>query len=289
MQLDGEGSDGKSDDKPDPLLLAKAVWTIGVKAQPKHRPPVPGPFKTWLGKKMVSRHLRLASADYGDFQDVEGDLADGAPLCLRYLTDDVLDGEKFTGTPSSLQYNLMEDRLSECLGGMMSSLRDAGYNWKWTIEEIEKVEVQRMFMIVGASRTGTTHRGPTGILGAFGQQFVLAKEQTERFLSKESGVRGRMEVLQELLVSDSVLVGDVVLHVSQRSNLECEAGACNNKRLHPGRKTSVQHVLRLEMALSHDRNEDVPLVRPSSWQIADWNWLCRGNHPALPAGVSAPW
>lgn len=286
-----EGADENSSDKPDPLEFAKSTWAMGVqgKIAAKHRPPKPGPLKTWIGKKMVARHLKLAAAEHGDFDNIEENLMEGAPLCLRFLANDALHGDKFTGkTASSLQSNLMDEVFSERLCEMMTSLRSAGCTWKWKLEEIEKVSLQRMFIIVGASRGGTVHRGPTGILGAFGQQFVLTKDQTQRFLDKSSGMQGRMSVLQELLVSDSVLVGDVVIRARQRSYLRSNADSDSQAPELTNRET-VEHVLRLEMHLSQDRGDEMPMLRPGSWQIADWNWLCLGNHPALPPGIAAPW
>lgn len=286
-----EGADEHSGEKPDPLEFAKTTWAMGVqgKIAAKHRPPQPGLLKTWIGKKMVSRHLKLAAAEHGDFDNIEENLMEGAPLCLRFLADDALDGDKFTGNAaSSLQGSLMDEVFSERLCEMMTSLRSAGCTWSWKLEEIEDVSLRRMFIIVGASRGGTVHRGPTGILGAFGQQFVLTKDQTQRFLDKSSGMQGRMSVLQELLVSDSVLVGDVVLRARQRSYLHCDAGS-NQQAAELGSRETVEHVLRLEMHLGQDRGDELPMLRPASWQIADWNWLCLGNHPALPPGVAAPW
>merc|ERR1712166_1120627 len=109
-------------------------------------------------------------------------------------------------------------------------------------------------------------------------------------------MQGRMSVLQELMFSDSVLVGDVALRTTQRSSLHHSPDHRGHTEQPPteelGSVQTVEHVLRLEMPLKQIRdhaNDDVPLLRPSSWQIADWNWACSGNHPALPRDVPAPW
>jgi hypothetical protein len=217
-------------------------------------------------------------------------------MCLRFLADEALSKDNFTGkASSSLQEHFIEETLSEQLCRMMTALRTAGCEWRWELGDIEEVAVRRLFVVVGGSRGGTRQRGPTGlgILGAFGQQFVLSEDQYTRFIDK--GMKGRMDVLQELLFSDSVLVGDVAIQVKQRCSLSCDpkstgAGVASTDEFACNR--SVTHVLRLEMALNQIRNQgydDIPHLRASSWQIADWNWLCVGNHPALPPGVPSPW
>merc|ERR1719491_1761795 len=126
-----------------------------------------------------------------------------------------------------------------------------------------------------------------------GQQFVLKRDQGKRFLDRSVGVRSRVSVLQELLFEDSVLVADVSLLTRQTSKLVCPGGENADKARPDATPDVVGHVLRMEMALERQRGvtdtSGFPILRPSSWMIVDWNWLCFGNHPALPRDVQAPW
>merc|ERR1711956_150325 len=111
------------------------------------------------------------------------------------------------------------------------------------------------FLVMGASRSGTVRRGPTDILFAFGQQFVLTRDQTKRFLDRSTGIQSRMQVLQELLYSDLVLVADASLMVRQSSSLVTplepkpmtDAAAAAATAAAAPEAQITKHVLRLEM------------------------------------------
>merc|ERR1719507_1762899 len=98
---------------------------------------------------------------------------------------------------------------------MTLSLQGSGHSWHWQLENVLDAHIQRLFLIIAASRSGAIRRGPTDILCAFGQQFVLTREQTKRFIDRTRGIQSRMEVLQELLHADLVLVADASLTVKQ--------------------------------------------------------------------------
>lgn len=277
-----------SDDASDALAHARDTWRVVVQGKPEHSPPRVSSLRRWIGKKIALHHIRSVLEDDGKLDDAEEELLRGAPLCLQFLANEALDRETFSPSTSSLQPPFIEEALGNRLRDMMAALRAAGHTWSWELLDIEEVSLQRLFVIVGGSRGGNL--GTTGIMGAFGQQFVLTEEQTRRFLDKQGGLQSRMGVLQELMLSNMVLIGDVSLRVSQRSQLGCdkhEATSSNDIQ-----SATVEHMLRLEMALNQVRNYDdgeMPALRPSSWHIADWNWACIGNHPSLPPGVPAPW
>lgn len=133
------------------------------------------------------------------------------------------------------------------------------------------------------------------LIYAFGQQFAMTRDQTKRFLSKDSGIRERIDVLQDLLFGDVLLVADTSVTVRQRSLLwhpgghgaapssaaktldeatdvagaagdaappasACGAGAGGTAppedQPEPSEPRIVRHVLRMEMALTPDRSVD---------------------------------
>mmetsp|Transcript_5731 Transcript_5731/g.21770 ORF Transcript_5731/g.21770 Transcript_5731/m.21770 type:complete len:472 (+) Transcript_5731:119-1534(+) len=320
-------------------LRVAAMWHAAVNGQSSRffRPPprleasMLGSLMFWCWKQIAVRHvsgIAPEAREEGRFDDLEKDLAEAAPQCLRFLAEGLQvatsspDGRR--ASAKMLQPPFLEANLGEQLGEMVGSLLDEGRTWQWELLDVGHAEVERVFLIIGGSRGGTVKRGPTDILFAFGQQFVLTRDQTKQFMDKEAGLQGRMSVLQELILCDLVLVADVRLKARQRSHLlpgpatssvepdaetgkEEETEAQEEKEEAPASKRSedaggsasehreaeVEHVLRLEMQLKQERsyNDDgLPTVRASSWQIADWNGVCHGNHPALPRnGPPAPW
>mmetsp|Transcript_26036 Transcript_26036/g.50974 ORF Transcript_26036/g.50974 Transcript_26036/m.50974 type:complete len:153 (+) Transcript_26036:769-1227(+) len=114
---------------------------------------------------------------------------------------------------------MVEEALAEHLRGMTLSLQSSGHSWLWQVDEVLDTRITKLFLIMAASRAGAIRRGPTDILCAFGQQFVLTREQTKRFIDRTRGIQSRMEVLQELLHADLVLVADASLTVKQSSTL----------------------------------------------------------------------
>jgi len=284
---DDEG--GSEGPKPTPLASAQCQWAVAVEGQMEYEAPRPASWYRWLSRKIALHHLRGAVSEEGDFDTLETDVAAGAAHCLHFLADS-FGGGKVRVKKSSLQDPYMDDALGERLQEMVTALVDAGCDWNWEVLSVDEAQLERLFMIVGASRSGSLQKGKNDILGAMGQQFVLKREQSERFLDRSGGVRARVSVLQELLFEDSVLVADVSLRSMQKSKLTCPGGETVEHHDHP---EVVGHILRMEMALERQRgmtdSSGLPVLRPSSWTIVDWNWLCIGNHPALPPGYPAPW
>lgn len=310
------------------------VWTAAVEAdRTAERVPskleLVGPVQTWLGKKVALHHVRgLApqGREEGRFEDLEGDVASAAPQCLRFVAAG-LERCRSTGSTSHLQQPYLHERLGDRLSSTVASLKAAGEEWRWEIESVGDVHVDRIFLIIGGSRTGSFRRGSPE-LPVLGQHFVLTEGQRKRFL--DSGIRGRLDVLQELLFSEIVLVADASMTVKQRSWLRSpgstderagggdSTAAASAEPLPSGAKAEppiaaaagtgdgtpelpppspekgelkeVRHVLRFEMSLTPERSfdEGPPNMRASAWQIADWNWICLGNHPGLPPDVRSP-
>mmetsp|Transcript_55506 Transcript_55506/g.154676 ORF Transcript_55506/g.154676 Transcript_55506/m.154676 type:complete len:397 (+) Transcript_55506:77-1267(+) len=308
---DGEGPAGgpRGDDS---LEAACALWHACVEATDlayrlSQRPRQVGTLSAWLGTKLALHHLRSVAADAEDFcrfDNLEADVANAAPQCLQFLADcfDTCSNAK-AESAISLRPPYVEEMLGDRLRDALSKLQEAGCAWRWEVQDVTDARIERVFVIIGASRSGAQKR--TNILPAFGQQFVLTPAQTKIFLDSKEGLRGRMDVLQQLLVSDAVVVADAVVTANQRSELSCPGlpdngtrGAFNaaGSRAAPdgglGRLQTLQHALRFEMALKQEGqfgSDGVPALRASSWQIADWNMICRGNHPALPQDCQSPW
>merc|ERR1712113_1002656 len=170
-------------------------------------------------------------------------------------------------------------------------LHNNGKTWRWELGDVISTDVERVFVIFGSSRTGTTRRGPTDILYAFGQQFVFTRAQLSKFVDTSAGLASRISVMQELVFADLVLVADVRVKVLQRGVL-LDSSKADGSELPAERE--VEHVLRMESQFLaergyHDGDDQVPRKRCSPWQIADWNGICNGNHPALQAGYPSPW
>lgn len=285
-----EGSDNGEGGSEGPESTWRCVWSVAVEGQMEFEAPRPSSWYEWLSRKIALHHVRgTVSEEEGDFNTLEADVADGAAHCLHFLADS-FGGGKSRVKKSSLQDPYMDDALGDRLQEMVAALIHTGSDWRWEVLNVDEAKLERLFMIVGASRSGSLAKGKNDILGAMGQQFVLKREQSERFLDRSGGVRTRVAVLQELLFEDSVLVADVSLRTKQTSAVTCPGGEVAASNDHP---KVVGHVLRMEMSLERQRgvsdSSGFPVLRPSSWTIVDWNWLCMGNHPALPRGYAAPW
>jgi len=259
-------------------------------------------LKTWLSTRFALHHCKSVAPSAraeGRFDNLRGQVAEGAGHCLHFLAESLHPGHDGKCRMASPAFGrpLVEEALAEQLRRMTLSLQGSGHSWHWQLENVLDAHIQRLFLIIAASRSGTVRRGPTDILCAFGQQFVLTRDQTKRFLDRSSGIQNRMEVFKELLYSDLVLVADASLTVRQSSALitpskqQPIAAAAAAAAAAPQAQVT-KHLLRLEMPLSQERNYDddgVPLMQTGPWQIADWNWICFGNHPMLPRDHPAPW
>mmetsp|Transcript_59849 Transcript_59849/g.142574 ORF Transcript_59849/g.142574 Transcript_59849/m.142574 type:complete len:436 (-) Transcript_59849:83-1390(-) len=255
-----------------------------------YRPHTPGPFKAWLYKNITASLLKHSVLEEPRIQDsslLEADLVEGAAECLRHLSR-CLDGS--SGQPSlasdSLAGHGTEGGLANLLTDMVKTFCEAGVTWKWELQEVQEVRLDRIFLVCGACRK-TLRERPVNIIGMLGQQLVLTEEQTQRFLKE--GVWARVEVFQDLLRMRSVLVADVSLKVKQTAARQNPDGGSGSSADKPMR---VSHLLRLEMPLIPDGNTDegdFPIYRPTSWEIVDWNRVCMGNHPGLKLGTPAPW
>lgn len=265
---------------------AKRVWQNCLGCIPEHRAPQLGSWQKWIGRKVALYHVKaLAANQNGEgFETLEDDILQGAPQCLQYLNSCLGASDGSGGIKSPV----VEQRLIERLDTMANVLKEQDFSWSWDIESLGKARIDRVFIIIGTSRSGALGRGPFDLLGAFGQQFVLAREQTDRFIDRKQGLTGRMAVFQELLLKDMVLVVDVVLPTKQRSSLREATSSVASTDLQ-----DVDHTIRLEMALtqerSYDTDDDFPVFSPSPWLLVDWNGLCLGNHPALLEGEPSPW
>jgi len=304
----GGGSTGGDDGRePAPAASSDAAaaardWHVVVEGTRERPRRMASSWYSWLGKRIAIYHLRSVAPhanEEGRFDDLESDVERGAKQCMQFLADNLggCGSNSVAASTGRLVAPNVETVLSERLVSMVDAFRSAGCSWHWELHGIADVRVERLFVIVGASRGGQVRRGPISILGAFGQQFVLSEKQAKAFLDRKGGLMGRVTVLQELLFDDMVLVVDVTVKATQRSALQCPDGCLEAAPCSPGKPEEepsipqhVEHMLRLEMALSPERNygSDEPVFRASSWQIADWNWVCGGNHPALPRGVEAP-
>jgi len=268
---------------------AKQIWRATVEGQdllermPEKSKPR-GAIYNWLSTKAALHHARHMAPDEEErFSTLEADLLEGSKQCLHFLADSI-GGGRSDNQSKALEPPFLDENLGERLQAEVKWLEEAGYDWRWQVESLE-AEIQRIFVILGTRRGGTIPR-ERHFLNAFGQQFVLTPEQAERFLSREGGFNARITVFQDLLFSDMVLVADVAVSAKQRSKLV--EGSEPDLQLDDA---LVEHVLRLEMPMSHDRTtgHDVPHMRASPWQLVDWNWVCLGNHPSLPPNVPAPW
>jgi len=248
-----------------------------------------------LCKRVALRHVRGVAPEAcneGRFDNLDEDVAEGAAHCFRFLVSTGLGTSD--SSSSALGPPLVEEELGSRLRDALETFKSAGCSWKWEVFDVTKSKVERVFVIIGASRSGAIRRGPVDILVAFGQQFVLTPDQTQRFVDSNSGITGRMAVLQELICSDAVLVADAALTVQQRTALMCPGSADSAEPEWRQHYFTTQHILRLEMSLTQQNkcsdDSDTPYLSASPWQIVDWNWVCHGNHPSLPTGkVAAPW
>lgn len=260
-------------------------------------PPVVHPFASWLGKKIALQHVREAAPaarQEGLFDNVEGDVQEGAKFCLQFLAQTLGGGSAALGSGSlerisALGAPYLEARLGEQLKETVIGLRQHNYDWRWQLEDPHEASLQRLFVVFGASRTGARRRGSKEMVCMPGQQFVLTSDQMKRFKNKDVGMMSRLNILQELLEDDMVFVADVAVKTRQRVAV-WRPGVDSDAELSEPRES--EHVLRMEMTLSQDRSaseDNDASMRPSSWQLCDWNWVCLGNHPALEKGVAAPW
>lgn len=276
---------------------ARKAWRAAVEAEGKGCAPPASVLRRWLGKATALHHLRSAAPHAsiaGRFDDLEGDLTSAVPRCLQFLADGLSgrDGEATRPQWCAEAAGAMEGALAERLREVVVTLAEAGCDWRWEVGEIDEAWVDRVFVIFGVSRTRMLHRGPVHIMSGFGNQFVVGHEQAE--------FDGRAGALQKLLDSDRVVVADVKVLAKQHSSLWCrstcltdapESGGAHSPP-GMGEMRAVEHVLRMEMALSQEHGQfsgNGNVLQASPWHIADWNWLCYGNHPALQRGDEAPW
>eukprot|EP00933_Yihiella_yeosuensis_P062104 TRINITY_DN65040_c0_g1_i1.p1 TRINITY_DN65040_c0_g1~~TRINITY_DN65040_c0_g1_i1.p1 ORF type:complete len:269 (+),score=69.09 TRINITY_DN65040_c0_g1_i1:106-807(+) len=233
----------------------------------------------------------MAPEEADRVSNIEDDLIEGGKFCLQFLADSIGGGDANCAV-SALAPPYMDEFLGDRLQAEVKWLREANHDWRWELSGgFDGVKIDRIFVILGASRTGVSHTG-VGLVNAFGQQFVLRPQQTDKFVGRDAGFESRMSVFQELLFGDMVAVADVSVTVKQRSGLSSTSAEGEEKSaVKLEEEASIEHVLRLEMPLHHDRSSgrEVPNMRLGSWQLVDWNWVCRGNHPALPPDVPAPW
>lgn len=282
---------------------ADAMWNAAVGCQGSrlfHMPmpadtSVQGALKAWLWKKLAIRHVRsvapVARAE-GRFETLEADFAEAVPQCLRVLAEGLeAAAEGGPRNMTMLQPPMVEMVLADQLEELVTTLRSNGRIWRWELGNALSTDLERVFIIFGSSRTGTTRRGPTDILYAFGQQFVFTRDQLNKFVDTNAGLGPRISVMQELVFADLILVADVRVKVVQRSLLE-DAAKAEKSEIPPERE--VEHVLRMESQFTLERgfqegDDQVPQMRCSPWQIADWNGICDGNHPSIPRGYPSPW
>lgn len=318
----GAGRRGRRVEKRGPPP-ATAVWRAAVEGRDngyfRRPPPAPQTLRSmlyaWLVKKYAVRHAMSVAAtahEEGRFDDLDRDLVEAAPECLRFLARGLqLAREcKTAAKTTMLRPPYLDSFLADRLEEMVNTLCAKNCSWRWDIDDISDVQVDRVFLIIGGLRTGPSPHGLTDILFAFGQQFVLSREQTKKFLAPEARLQARMAILQELMFSDFVFVADVSMTAKQRSVLACprsvtqkgppaeaaEGTSCGaeapeEREAQKGHEL-VEHRLRLEMQFLQERqysDDGLPIMRASAWQIVDWNGVCLGNHPALPRDRPAPW
>lgn len=292
-------------DQQPALANAKKAWESAInatdsgEAMPKLYNSI-GDLWSWFHRKVALRHAKECAPQArqdGLFDSLEDDVQEGGNLCLQFLVDSLGNGEGGAdGRPglrlSALKPPYLDEALGERITEMVAALQEAQCSWRWELEGEAEAHLDRMFLIAPASRSGASRADTSNILLILGQQLCLSLEQARQFMT--GGLRGRMAIMQEILVSDMVLVADVSVTVTQRSGLVCP-GASDTSSAGPlelGPPATVRHVLRLEMAFAQDRNlqdEGVPHKRASAWQVVDWNWLCQGNHPMLKRGERSPW
>lgn len=280
---------------PSSLEAARRVWRATVEGCAEHRAPPASTLYRWMGKMTALHYLRSAAphvSTTGRFDDLEGDVACAAPHCLQFLSEGLSSKEGERGWRPG-EAAAVEAALGQRLQDMVETLTQARSTWWWEVTGIHQAWVERVFIIFGVSRTRTLHRGPIDIISGFGNQFVVGQEQAELY--------GRVGAAQKSLDSDMVVVADVIMQATQRSAMWCpdhdSAGALSSEDVdhepNLGDHNVVEHILRLEMALSQEWGQFGPgtgqVLRAGPWQIADWNGLCRGNHPALQHGEEAPW
>lgn len=294
------GDSGNADEedsvKEHVFANARGGWNIVVEGAIEHRSPRVPSLYNWLFKRIALHHIRGIAPDAkseGCFDSLEDDVARGAAQCLRFLASAVRRaGAGSSASLSSLQPPTVDRLLGDRLVEIVEALWASRCSWRWEVD-VGDSRIERIFVIIGATRSGASRRGSPDILAAFGQQFVLKRKQTEHFLHQETGLRGRMEVLQDLLLKDMILVVDAAVSASQRSSILRAGDANAGSDPHDlGPMRPVEHFLRFEMALTAEpgyTDDEFPIFRPSPWQLVDWNGLCFGNHPALPPGRAAPW
>lgn len=244
-----------------------------------------------MGKVMAIRYAKALTSNYpGSFDTVDADLEAGAQHCLGFLASNVGGGAEtvqHSAQMSALQPPFVEERLGERLRDLLDRLCTAGYDWRWEVDEDEMTaRVDRVFMVSGVSRTGGLVSEPEIIMiPPLGQQHVMPFNRMTVF--RDGRMSEKLEAYEELMMADMVLVADVTVKTSQRWGFRQPEEKSSSSFSLDSEK--VEHVLRLEMALPQVGGSDMPNKRVSSWQLADWNWLCNGNHPALKKGKRAPW
>lgn len=297
---ESSSSAGSPEPKGVGLDKAQELWRATVQCEDllqrmPSRTRKKGMFYTWISTKAALHHARQVAPDESErFESLQADLLEGSEQCLRFLVDSLGGGSK-AARSQALQPPFLDEALGEQLQAKLQGLTEGNCDWRWEVDELSS-SIQRTFLILGGSRGGPIPR-ERYILNALGQQFVFASAQSEKFTNRENSFNERIEVFQDLLFSDMVLVADVSLTATQRAKLLCAseegttASVADQEIDLSGVETvSTDHVLRLEMALTHgpDRGEE-PRMRAAPWQLVDWNWICLGNHPSLPPKVPAPW
>ncbi|CAE8685252.1 unnamed protein product [Polarella glacialis] len=264
------------------------------------------PAYNWLYKKAALYHAKNMAPDEAErFSTLEADILEGSQQTLHFLAS-CLGGGSEEANSKALEPPRLDEFLGERLQAEVKWLREAGCDWRWELDGDLEASVHRIFVIVGASR-GAVIPKERQFLEALGQQFVLKPEQSERFAgvaSREGGFKARIGIFQELLFADMVVVADVGLVARQRSALICPGdpnAPQGSEKISLGSLDAgsgplmvpqeVEHVLRFEMPMRHDRTSgsDVPNMKCSKWNLVDWNWVCHGNHPCLPPNARSAW
>lgn len=245
-------------------------------------------FLNRMSKFMALRYARaLTPPEDNPFDSAEANLEAGAQHCLRFLASTIGNGAETVANSdrmSALRPPYVEQNLGDRLREMMEELCASGHDWRWELDDEMTASVERIFIISGGSRTRVP---PTDTkilhITPLGQQYVMGQERMHTFMT--AGISEKLEIFEELQMTDMVLVADVSVKAQQRWAFR-EGGKSEEGLLL--KSETVEHVLRLEMSMPQS-SEASPSKRVSSWQLADWNWLCGGNHPSLKKGKKAPW
>jgi hypothetical protein len=216
----------------------------------------------------------------GMSDNLEDDLLRGAPQCLRHLSDALKCGD---GQPESarqaLKPPLVEKRLGEKLAVMCSLLCADGHEWTWDVD-VGESRLEGLFLVLGSSRSKAVQQ-PFYMFELPGFQLVFQKDQHQKF--KDADFFARMDMIYDLLFSDTTVVADVVVSAQQSAALSHEDEESEKM---------VTHSLRLEMVFTQTgglSRHGHPMMTRSSWVLSDWNGvLSRGYHRGSKRDVWGP-